>query len=103
MKVKISGYVKKVEDTHFIMWMNNHEQIKAIVKNFGETTYSPLREYQCIKIWKGKFYDDILKSGMTPSEVLLSLEDVCIECNIKKSKVAVNVTAINFVFDNFEV
>ncbi len=100
MKVEISGYVSEVHDTHFIMWMDNHEQIKAILNNFKKTKYTPLRHYQSIKIWKGKLYDEIIKSGMTPEELLLSMKDVCIECTISRTEVSINVTAIKFILNN---
>jgi len=100
MKVTISGYVTVVEDDHFIMWMDNHEEIKTAISRYKKVTFSPLREYQKIKIWKGKLYDEIVKSGTTPSELLLSMKDVVLECNITKSKVAINVTAIKFIFNN---
>ncbi len=100
MKVEISGYVSEAHDTHFIMWMDNHEQIKTALSRYKPVQFNPLRGYQSIKIWKGKLYDEIIKSGMTPSELLLSMKDVCIECNISKTKVAINVTAIKFIFNN---
>lgn len=100
MKVQISGYVSEVNDTHFIMWMENYEQIKAIINNFGAVKFTPLRGFQKIKIWKGKLYDIITESNSTPSELLLAMKDVTIECNIKKTNVAINVTAINFIFKN---
>jgi len=100
MKVEIRGYVTEVYDTHFIMWMENHEQIKTAIARYKPVQFNPLRGYQNIKIWKGRLYDEIVKSGTTPSELLLSMKDVSLECEIKKSKVAINVTAIKFIFNN---
>jgi hypothetical protein len=99
-KVEISGYVSEVNDTHFIMWMENHEHIKKLINTYKKVEFSPLRGYQSIKIWKGKLYDEIIKSGMTPSELLLSMKDVDLECSISRTDKSINVTAIKFIFNN---
>lgn len=98
MKVTIAGYVCEVYDTHFIMWMENHEQIKAILNNYSKVKFTPLRGFQKIKIWKGKLYDQIEESGET-KELLLSMKDVVVECNIRKTSIAINVDAIKFILN----
>jgi hypothetical protein len=93
MKVSITGYASEVHDTHFIMWMANHEQIKAILGNYSRVQFTPLREYQKLKIWGGKLYKEIEKSGSTPAEVFAELKSFTVECNITKNSKSVNVTA----------
>lgn len=97
MKVNIKGYIDKVEDNHFIMWMENHEQIKAILKTYYPVQFTPLREYQKVKIWGGKLYKSF--KDATPSEVFTEVETCTIECIITKTPKAINITAQQFIFN----
>jgi len=99
MRVKLDGYASQVNDTHFIMWISNHEQIKAIIANYGPVQFTPLREFQKIKVWGGKLYPQIVKSGATPNEVFTELGSFSVSCEIKKTPKAINISAQEFVFN----